>query len=167
MMKVTDFYKYAAWGLLALNLLLISIFWWNKPSPPPHIQGPRHHMEPPSFKNRIIEELNFDDGQKDLFLKSVSNHVETMEALVQQKDEHLKRYFGQLNAVAKPKQDGLEVANIEDVERKMLEATYQHLTDIKSILKPNQEAQFEVFMDEILKNIMPGGNGVGFRKRKK
>lgn len=159
-MKVTDFYKYVMWGLLVLNLLLIAFLVWNKP--------PKHKGEGPGplFKNKIIEQLKLDDEQQKEFLISVSNHIDKMESLVEQKEESLKIYFGTMSGESTQEQAQVAIENVEGLERNMVEATYIHLSEIKSLMKPEQESEFEQFKDEILQNIMPSRKNKSPKPRK-
>ena len=138
-MKTSQFYKYATWLLLTLNLLLIAFFFFTKPGPP---RGPNKHH----FRNEAIELLKLSSEQETAFIEAAEMHNTAMDKLGQQGNSLLKSYFepllGKTNQVGK---DSLMTA-ILDLEKAKIEGTFQHFSEVKDLLDDDQGADFDKFM---------------------
>lgn len=143
-MKQLQFYKYAATGLLFLNIAMLAFFFLTKP--PNHPRGKR-------FKGGAIEILNLDKTQDKVFFELVKNHKQKMKVFNQKQKELLKPYFDSLIDSTGQPQNVIE--KVEQLERQKIESIYQHFQDIKSILKKEQLSGFEEFMDVTIKRILP------------
>ncbi len=141
------FYKYATWGLLILNLLMIAFFFLTKPQPP-------HKKGGPDFAKKAIDILKLDEQQHRTFLQSAKLHNQQMEEINRQQQEVLKPYFNSLiNPNNNINADTL-LQQVQQLERNKIESTYQHFKEVKSILTENQKADFNEFMDHALKIIL-------------
>ena len=145
-MKPLQFYKYATWGLLLLNVLIVGFFFLG---PPPN--GAHRGGSGP----RATELLNLDEQQNQLFLASAKSHETKMNDITKEQKALLTAYFNHLvsNAPTTNKNDLL--TQYEQLESQKIKQTYQHFSEIKNILNTEQEADFEVFINDILRFLLP------------
>jgi len=139
-MKSMQFYKYATWGMLGLNLTLLALFFFGRP--------------PGGMGQRAIETLRLDEAQHADFLTSAKSHDALMQELLKKQHILLKPYFQQL---IKPKISVDEQqlwAKMQQLESQKIQSTYQHFKEIKNILKEEQKADFELFMNRMLERIL-------------
>ncbi len=144
-MKQLQFYKYAALVLLLLNLSMIAFFFLTKPKPPHQGDG---------FQKRGPNIMNMDEKQHDLFLQSAKQHGQHMKAINKQQQDLLKPYFYSLIDSTKNTNPNATLNEVQDLERQKIESTYQHFQEVKSILKPEQQADFELFMNDVIERIL-------------
>ena len=144
-MKQLQFYKYAALGLFLLNFLMITFFFITKPKPP-HQEG--------GFQKKAVDILKMDEQQHDTFLQFVKQHQRQMEEVNKQQRDLLKPYFYSLSDSTNKVDTESTLDRVQLLERKKIESTYQHFQDVKSILKPEQQAGFEEFMNTALERIL-------------
>lgn len=143
-MNKLKFYKYATVVLLLINFGLLAFFFLH-PGPP---RGPKR-------KGKNAQELmKLDDEQHELFLQMAKAHQLKMKNLDGLHKNALDRYFNTLisDSLTSEKKNLLE--QVQLLERQKVESTYQHLVEIKSILKSEQMADYEVFVDHALKIIL-------------
>ncbi len=142
-MKTTQFYKYATWLLLILNLLLIAFFFLTAPGPP---GGNGKRM----FRNQAIEMLQLNSEQEAAFIKSATKHSDEMNKLNDQGNGLLKNYFSPLlDSTLVVDHAGL-IAALLEIEKAKIEGTYQHFSEVKNTLSASQVAGFDVFMRRAL-----------------
>ena len=142
-MKTLQFYKYATFILLALNIGLIAFSF---------ITRPKGQKGAPQL--RAIETLGLDEAQHEFFLASAKEHITQMMSISEQQKELLMPYF---NSIADSTQivDAESVLSaVEQLERKKIEQTHQHFSEIKSILNADQIDDFEGFMDRTLEKLL-------------
>lgn len=140
-MKKLQFYKYTTWGLLAVNLLMLTFFFFR---------GAMHHAD-----LRALDSLKLEEQQHEAFLTSAQRHEAKMLEIVGKQANLLSPYFNQLKAGVDTIDEHNLFAVYEQLETEKIKITYQHFEEIKYILKPNQQADFELFMDVILRKILP------------
>ena len=144
-MKQLQFYKYTTWALLFLNISMILFFFLTRPKPfPPRDGG----------KRRAIDMLKMDEQQHDIFLEYVNQHIQLMDGFDNQQRNLLKPYFNTLVDSTKNTDSDNLLGQALQMERKKIESTYQHLQDIKSILRPEQQAAFEAWINSALEVIL-------------
>lgn len=132
------FYKYATYGLVALNLSMLAFFIFN-----------RGHVS-----HRAIDSLKLDEAQHVLFLQSVRKHQQTIEPINEQQQQLLETYFKTLiNSNQQINEAQLE--QVSKLERLKIEATYLHFKEVKSILREDQYDNFESFMNRLLTKVLP------------
>lgn len=147
-MKKSNFYKFATWLLLLLNLSLISFFFLTKPRPP-HLEGNAN------FSKRATDIFEFSQQQDEAFLQLVDGHKQQMKSVHQAHQDVLKSYFNTLSDTSQLNQVALYLDNIEKLERKKATITYQHFEDVRSILTNEQEEHFDEFVKHALNKIIP------------
>lgn len=152
MMKALQYYKYATWLLLALNLAMVAFFLLTRP---PHNHERRGgEQEKHDFRNQAIDILALDEVQKEAFLKSVKIHSETMVAIDEQERPLLKKYFQPLLDTTLTI-DQVEVMNsILVLEKKKIAHTYQHFSEINTLMRADQEANFADFLQNALEILL-------------
>lgn len=144
-MKQLQFYKYAIWFLVLLNLSIIAFFFFT--GKPPHHRG--------GFNGKkTIELLNLDREQHLQFTASAKTHQEEMVKLDEQQQQLLKPYFESIVDPTKVTNQDAILRQVEMLERKKIERTYQHLNEVKLMLRPDQQVNFKQFMNQILKRIL-------------
>ena len=143
-MKQVQFYKYATWGLLGLNLSLIAFFF---------LTAPPHHGK--KFgKLRANDILKMDEQQNESFLEFAQLHMNQMDELNIHQQNLLKPYFNRLIDTDKMIGPDSILNQVQLLERRKIESTYQHFQDVKAILNPEQYVNFEKFIDHALERIL-------------
>lgn len=137
--------------MVILNISMIAFFFLTKP---PHRGLPPGEGGGPPFKNKAIDVLKLDEGQHAIFLKSVQAHREVIQNTDEKQRDLLKPYFYQLIDPEQVVDSDSTLHKFQQLERNKIESTYQHFQEIKSILTPDQQADFEVFMKDALKMIL-------------
>ncbi|MEM9833203.1 MAG: hypothetical protein AAF944_21395 [Bacteroidota bacterium] len=146
-MNKLKFYQYATGGLLLLNLIVITFFLFTKPRPP---------HRPEQVGQRAIDIMRLDDKQHELFLQSVDQHKQQMSRFNNQQRDLLRTYFSSLLDSTNIANSDSLIKQVQVLERKKIEATYQHFQDINSTLKPDQQAGFESFVNQSVQRILTG-----------
>lgn len=135
-MSKIQLYKYAAIGLLVLNLTLLGFFMQTKGGPPPHMKPP-HKV------------LNLTSDQEKLFHEFVREHQNKMASIDKQQATLLANFFKTATEdTPAPIPPGLETLNKDKIE-----ATYQHLIQVKSLLTEDQLPHFDKFVERLLMHI--------------
>ena len=135
-MQKLKFFQYLSVGLLLLNIGLITFFFITKPD-----------ARPPFLQN-AIKVLNLDEEQEKAFRSMAQKHGDAMQKLNEQHGLLLRNYFK--NAAESPS----ALNELLVLEQKKLEITNAHFKEVQSILNPNQEENFNDFVQTILGNIM-------------
>ena len=145
-MKLFQLYKYAALGLLVLNISMIAFFFLTAPPPRPH---PNNNEKGPL---RMI----LDKQQDKSFLSLAKQHKEEMIDLNRQQRALLLPYFNRIiDPSIKINSDSL-LTQVQALEQKKIESTYLHFQDIKTILRPEQYPDFEKFVEQAIGRILLG-----------
>ncbi len=98
------------------------------------------------FDQLAAKQMNLDDEQKVKFAKLTEKHKTEIDALQNQQKQLISDYFSQPN-------DSLMV-EISKLELAKIQSTNTHFSDVKSILKPNQHPNFEVFKSHAVNHIL-------------
>ena len=141
-MTQLQFYKYATWGLLVLNISMLAFFFITKPAP--HLEKGRR------FQREAIEIMNLNDQQKKFFFQSVKKHSQGIASTSRQQKELLRPYFQNLIKPTEDVEADSLLKQIQALEVEKIEATYAHFQEIKSILKPEQQTGFKHFVNRAL-----------------
>lgn len=148
-MKKSQFYKYSAIGLLILNLAMIAFFLLGRPSGPP----PQHHQNNKrGFIQEAIQVLHLNEEQSSAFIELTKKHRNQMEVIHSKQRELLKPYFLTLNDANHigDKDSEAILKEAQELERRKIEATYQHFEEVKFILIEEQKPYFKTFMDKAI-----------------
>jgi hypothetical protein len=145
MMNKLNFYRYAALGLLVLNLAILAFFFLYRPL----VGGPGG--QPPSHI-----ELELDEAQNDAFHELAKAHQKMMQRIDQQQKDLLAEYFSSLA------EHGADSASMvppyyTTLEREKISGTYEHFLEVKALLRPDQQPNFAEFVDRALENILGQG----------
>ncbi len=142
-MKTLQFYKYATFILLALNIGLIIFSFVGRP------KGNRGEPQ-----LRATETLDLDETQNELFLASAKRHITQVRSISEEQKELLMPYFNSIaDATLEVDEDSILKA-VEQLERNKIAQTHQHFSEIKSILRDDQIDDFKGFMDRILGKLL-------------
>ncbi len=134
-------FQIATVGLLLLNIVLMAFIFF---SPPPRGGG-----KPP----RAVEHFGFDEVQNEQFRKLVKVHQRQMRTTNDRQSELLQTYFLQLTTDSAATPDPLP-PGVATLEQEKINSTYQHFLDIKKTLRPEQQAAFPGFIDNMLQRIL-------------
>jgi hypothetical protein len=142
-MKTAQFYKYATWLLLALNLLVIAFFFFTQPGPP---RG-KHRQH---FRKEALNILQLSNEQKAAFVASADTHNKAMNTLGEQENSLLKSYFEALMDTTQRVNQASLMAAVLELEKAKIEGTFQHFSEVKNMLNDSQSNEFEFFMRRAL-----------------
>ena len=145
-MNQLKFFKLLVWILLAINLAIVSflIVSSNKSRPEP----------PRPQRTGAVELLNLDGKQHELFMVSAKKHGREISEVEKQQKKILEAYFSPLtNEKTNVPTDSLIVL-LQEIEKTKVELTMTHFQEIKAILRPEQNANFQRFMDHVLKSVI-------------
>ncbi|MBT8229192.1 MAG: hypothetical protein KJO50_02965 [Bacteroidia bacterium] len=145
-MKQLQFYKYAALGLLILNLSMITFFFLTKPKKPLH--------PGPGGPEKAGDILKLDDQQTERFLKFAERHSRQIDIVDMQQRKLMKPYFKSIITGEGTEINDNRIEQALQLERKKIESTYSHFGDIKTLLKSEQQTNFEKFIDHALGKIL-------------
>jgi hypothetical protein len=142
-MKTAQFYKYATWLLLSLNLLLIGFFFLGRPGPP---NGPNRQ----NFRDEVVNVLKLNGEQEAAFVESAMRHSEAMNKFSDEENSILKNYFKPLLDNPQSEASDSLMVEILEIERAKIEGTFQHFSEVKGLLDDTQGANFDKFMRRAL-----------------
>lgn len=149
-MEAIKLYRWATWGLLALNVAILAFFLLAPPPPP---GGARPGRAPAA--------LDLNEDQTKQFTDFVKLHSTKMQQINQEQSELLQAYFAPLH---EGEVDGLLPplsAKFAELEQEKVAATYQHFLDVEGILEPAQKDAFPDFVKDALGNIFRKGRKKG------
>lgn len=143
-MTLSTFYKYAAIVLLLLNVAMVSFFLITKPKE----MGPRDQ----GSGGKAHELLNLDEEQGATFKRLANANGVTMDSLKLMQNELIRPLFKQLTTGPDMMLDNDDrLRQFEELEGIKIKVLYNHFAEVKAILKPDQHADFEEFMNVILR----------------
>ncbi len=138
-------YKYASLFLLLLNLFWLGFFLFN-PGPPP----PKDASKINASSARAMLQLS--ETQDAQFIESAERHKAQVKAIHADRTQTLRAYF---TSLTKPGDVDSLLERAVDLERQQIQFTYGHLQEVKDLLAPQQEADFEDFIQHILRVTVP------------
>lgn len=145
-MTQLKFYKFAALGMLVLNLAIITFFLLTKPT---------HRHKKGGHPHKVAKEiLQLDEEQNEKFLQLAQQHKQLMRDLNKEQRNILQNYFTPLMDKNFSQNRDSILIEIQNIERKKIESIDQHFENIKVILKPNQQENFKDFVQHLLKKIL-------------
>ena len=145
-MDKLKFYRYAALGLLVLNLAILAFFFLYRPL----VGGPHQRPRPTHL------ELGFDEAQQDAFFGLVKTHQSMMQRINREQKDLLAEYFNTL-AQNEPDSAAMMPQNYTKLEKEKISGTYDHFLEVKALLRPDQQQNFPSFVNRSLKNILGRG----------
>ncbi len=127
-------------GLLLLNLGTLGFFWMN------HLHESRM-LVGPQLKERIAEELQFDEAQKEVFELLVKDHQMRSQQIRLEIEQAKKEYY-QIGGRSKGSLNAL--MTLKNAYGKLDELNYQHFEQIRGICRGDQIKKFEALVQKIL-----------------
>ncbi len=153
-MKKSNFYKYALFFLIALNIALLSFVIISKPQPPrPPFNSPSS-AGPGSFMNQASSILRLNKEQANSFSELAEKHKKDMDIINKNEGTLISEYFEALNNNFSDTHSDSLLMLINDANTEKLTVTFKHFEDIKELLRPEQKPDFKRFMDRALNNIL-------------
>lgn len=142
MMDKLKVYQVVAITMLLLNVGLLAFLFLG-----PHVRGggPGRHL--------VQEQLSLDEGQQEIFLASARQHQKRMKEIKRKQQEVLQKYFLQLTTLDASNPPAIP-AVYTTLEQDKVGSTYQHLLEVKKLLRPEQEAKFPDFVRAILPRVL-------------
>jgi len=156
-MNQVKFYKLAIGGLLLLNLAVLAFFIITKPKP--HRGGPHHHHEPSQhgFEPEAITILDLDEEQISNFKNLANNHAHKMTSITENQQKLLLPYFESISDPVIEVDNDQTLNLIQKLELEKIQATRQHLLDVKNLLNKDQQSRFNKFAEKIIAKILKQG----------
>lgn len=148
-MTQLQFYKYATWALLVINAAVLSFFLLTKPHPKG--EGPVGNR---SLQNEAVQILQLDEEQHKVFLQLAADHIQQLISIEQEEREDLKRYFDQLLQESDDTPHAKLLEQVRLLEGNKVKITYEHFQEIKALLRPDQQENFEHFMKKALRLLL-------------
>lgn len=153
-MTKDSFYKIVISLLLLINIGILAFLWIDRRnersmSRPPHM-GP-----PPPPDRMIIERLDLNDKQVDQFEELKHEHHSQMVTIQQQSAQFHKDLFLLLktSTVDTAYRDSiLHQLQILDTRKEL--ATFDHFQKLRGILEPQQQANFDEFVEELSRRLL-------------
>ncbi len=117
---------------------------------------PPHRVGKGSPAEFIIEKLELDDKQQADFRELQKEHRSKMRETHEKLEETRSKYF-----------DGLKTSTIDTTESQKLQAeigklmgqihgnTFEHFTEVRKLCRPEQQALFDEFIEDILRALAP------------
>jgi len=156
-MNQVKFYKLAIGGLLLLNLAVLAFFIITKPKPhrggPPHLQVPSQH----GFESEAITILDLDKKQISKFKNLANNHAHKMTSITENQQKLLLPYFESISDRVIEVENDKTLNLIQQLELEKIQATRQHLLDVKNLLNKDQQPRFNKFAEKIIDKILKQG----------
>lgn len=143
-MKLFQLYKYAAWGLLILNLSMIAFFFLTAPPRPNDLKG----------KKGAVQMMQLDEQQEKSFSSLAHQHMQQMSEFNRQQRSLLQPYFNSIIDTKITIQSDSLLKQVQALEQKKIESTYLHFQEVKAILKPEQYPDFEKFVEQAIGRIL-------------
>lgn len=145
-MDKLTFYRYAALGLLALNLAVLAFFFLYRP-----LVGGGEFGRPPA-----IGVLKMDAEQYEAFQDLAGEHQTMMRSINASQKEILASYFGQLSGDTNGQTPEVPASYLA-LEQDKISGTYAHFLKVEGLLRPEQRATFPGFVEESLQQILGQG----------
>ncbi|MEZ4888237.1 MAG: hypothetical protein R3E32_26140 [Chitinophagales bacterium] len=147
-MRQLQFYKIALLALVFLNIGTIA-FMALSPHPPHSNRGGNRH----SFLQETIQILDLDAEQEILFKESANAHNQQVRVIEKQQAEATRQYFTTILEANDTLKDSL-MLQLQQLEQSKIVLTYKHFEEVKSILKPEQQNNFQAFLDKALQILL-------------
>jgi cell division protein YceG involved in septum cleavage len=126
--------------ILLINLGTLGFFWMN------HLHESRM-LVGPQLKERIAEELQFDEAQKEVFELLVKDHQMRSQQIRLEIEQAKKEYY-QIGGRSKGSLNAL--MTLKNAYGKLDELNYQHFEQIRGICRGDQIKKFEALVQKIL-----------------
>ncbi|MEM6268730.1 MAG: hypothetical protein AAF998_04800 [Bacteroidota bacterium] len=149
-MNTLRFYKVTTICLLVLNLGGVAFLLFLREVPGPLL----HQMRGRQFRAEVNNLFGMDGPQREQFEQSARKHHQSMRRAVTAQRTQLRAYFeaatlNQDRATA----DSL-LGEIQALERAKVQVTEAHFAQVRTLLRPDQEAAFAQFVNRALKIIL-------------
>ncbi|GAB4001174.1 hypothetical protein GCM10028807_56700 [Spirosoma daeguense] len=135
-------------GLLILNLLTIGFLVFKSGRQPEFTDHQHPPMDGP-FRI-IVERLHFDEEQQRQYREMGNQHHRQTEQLNEESVQLFQTYY---KLLAQPQPDSAKssvlVRQIADVQRRIAELNFAHFQEIKSLCRPDQQADFTKLVDDL------------------
>lgn len=145
-MSQLQFYKYATWALLVINLAILGFFLLTKPHPKGGGPGGRAR----GLETEAIQLLQLDQEQQKTFQGLAFEHSRELRNLDRQERDQLRKYFAPLLAGLNSKSNENLLKQVKTLEEQKVILTYDHFRSVKDLLREEQQVHFEDFMKKAL-----------------
>lgn len=147
-MKTIKVYKIGLAAMVILNIVLVSLFVQDRPP-----RRPNRASSP--VMARIIDQLQLDEKQQERFAEMAKTHQETLRRLQRMQKELVREYLAHLKEVEIPEEaENRLLDQIQALEVKKVQLTYNHLNELKGICSPSQSQRFAALVDELSESLL-------------
>lgn len=140
-MEKVKLYKIIAISMITINILLIGIFFVTKPD----------HPRGKGVIKHVKTQLDLDDVQFEKFQNLAKKHHQSIMEIQKNQSKVLEPYF---NALVKENKNSKNLDYYLELERKKIENTYNHFSEIQKLLNDQQSLNFEDFMNKSMPRIL-------------
>jgi len=146
-MKTNTLLKIAFLIMVVLNIALIAMMLGKQKMPP--------QRKTPEIKSVIIEKLQLDEKQIEIYSELAENHHQRMSKINQAQKPLIREYFSflKLEDQNSGTRDSL-LAEINLLESDKLILTYAHFEELKEICNPSQQALFDEVIGGLIQDLI-------------
>lgn len=153
-MKREKTYRFGIIGLLIVNLLAVSFFLFGQTKPDaPTPENPH----PQNFLQQAFEILQLDSAQTTRFKASADSHNADIQQMRKAQRKYVDAFFAPLSDPTLVQDSDSLVDQIINFERQKLQRTYSHFSEVRALLNPDQEGNFQEFLQKALRMLGPSG----------
>lgn len=117
------------------------------------------HPGPDKLKFRVIEALKFDPEQVKQYEALILAHRDSMRKGNDAISQLKKELYAQLNGTQQAAVTDSLIAQIGAVQNRIEHNHYEHFLKIRSLCRPDQQANFEALSNELSTYFRPGPQG--------
>lgn len=151
-MSQLQFYKYATWALLVINIAVLSFFLLTKPHP--RGGGPGGRPGGGALEMEAVRLLRLDQEQESTFRQLAAEHSKQLKALGEQERFKLKQYFSPLIEAPDSTNNIALLEQIKSLEGQKVTVTYDHFKALQDLLREDQQVYFERFLKQALQILL-------------
>ncbi|MEQ9306861.1 MAG: hypothetical protein RJQ14_23295 [Marinoscillum sp.] len=137
-------YQIGFFILLAINIVLVVVF-TLRPKPP---------IAPGGFREVIVKDLNFNEGQKTQFDQMARNHHDAIRDIEEKERRLVEAYFNQLHSQNTGDPDEVVLNEILQMEEAKITVTYSHFEELKSLCSDDQLAKYDQLMGKMIQTLL-------------
>lgn len=148
-MTQLEFNKYGFWTMCLLNVLVLTYVLLSRPNRP---EG-----GPPAGRQGAKEKLELDDDQHNAFRSLADAHHIIIDSIDKAQQVMLEPYFKSIGDTSLM-DDTPEMLNAyQQLEGRKVAISLAHFKDVKALLRPDQYANFDNFMEDISQRLFSKG----------
>lgn len=143
------FYKFAIYGLILLNIVVLGFFLLSSPK-----RGLHRPRPDSNFQAEVVDMLKFTNDQQIVFDQSHDRHEKQMRRTNQEEEKLLLSYFDNIASPSSELDTALFFTQFQQLQRQKLRLTQQHFLEIKAMLNEEQLPDFKRLMERVTERIV-------------